>query len=254
MPTPEQKELIHNMIRQISQVSSPRTQRAIARGTTKSPYTRKTLPIGLAVTKVGAPIAPMTRRTVNRTRASAKTPRIPNSPNFVDRYAPQAYKNTTWKYYTAPTRDKVIFYNSKNGQPFTFTKDGRRVNVPASYFQRIGMIPNALRERAHPRRKTHTFTAYQKRLEKHIQTVRGGPMRTQFWMEVNGKVSDYLNGHTNALKNVPTSTLIWWAGQSLWMHPYEKYGGVWRRQGGGEVSRNNILNNIQLMWNIHQNM
>jgi hypothetical protein len=247
----------NNIIRRISEMSLARNRRAISRATTFKPYTRKTLPIGLAVTQVGAPVAQIPRRSISRTRATAKTPKITyTGTDFVDRYAPQAYKNNTWKYYTAPTRNKVIFFNSKNGMPYTFTKEGRRVNVPMRYFERTGMNLESLRRNAKQRKtKYHTFDAYQKRLNKSIRTVRGQAKENAVYTDIDFKVRRYLGGNASALNNVPFSRLVWWANWAAWMGtPYVKYAGTWRRYSNMiPITRQNILNNIRHMWNFEQN-
>ena len=249
----------NNIIRRISELSVARNRRAIARATTPfKSHTRKTMPIGLAVTRVGAPVAQVPRRTVSRSRTHAKTPKLTaTSTDMIDRFAPQAYKNNTWKYYTSLSRNKVIFFNSKTGLPFTFTKEGRRINVPMSYFQRVGFPFEGIRRNARLRKKTyHTFDAYQKRLNKEIRTVRGQPQRNVAHMNVATKVQRYLNGYENALNDVPFSRLMWWASRVPWMgHHYTKYAGKWRRIGNPvPVTRQNLLNNIRLMWNINQNL
>jgi hypothetical protein len=193
---------------------------------------------------------------VNRSRATSNTPKIQYMyNNFVDRYAPQAYKNNSWKYYISPTRNKVIFFTTRNGTPYTFTKEGRRVNVPMSYFERTSMNLNTLRRNAKQRRTTyHTYEAYQKRLNKNIRTVRGTTSRNDAWMNIATKVRRYLEGNTNALNDVTFAQLIWWANRSGTVVPYVKYAGKWRRYGSpNALTRQNIINNIRIAWNLNQN-
>jgi hypothetical protein len=250
----------NNVIRRISELSLPRTQRSIAHATTRNFYTRSTLPIGLAVTRVGAPTAPKQTPVVSRSRATAKTPNLRYSADIIDRYAPQAYKNNTWKYYVSPSWNRVIFFNTKNGVPFTFKKNGQRTNVSEGYFARVGMGLDALRRSARQRKRYfHTFDAYQKRLNQHVRTVRGTRARANMMVRIGTHVLQYIGGNNSALNDIPFSQLVYWANRTPWMmaghgRPYVKHGEKWFRYGSNvQITKNNILRNIRNTWNYSQN-
>jgi len=239
----------NNLLRRISELSTSPTRRALSRATERRNVTRRTLPIGLAVTRVGGPAVPPPRRVVSRTRETAKTPRLKYFSNSIDRVAPQAYKNNTWRYYVYPTRNRVIFFNTRNSPAYTFNKDGRRVPVPQTYFARTGLNMNTLRRYAHPRKAYHTFEQYQKRLGRNQRLERGKPIRNAIYMNIHSKVRRFSEGDAHALNDVSFSKLLYWANHNPLMgSPYIKYGGVWRRYGSQlPLTRQNILNNIRLI-------
>jgi len=241
------------MLRQIAKAASPKTLRALSRATT--PYTRRTMPVGLAVTRVGAPVVSVVRpAVVNRSRAVAKTPKITRgSVNSIDRIVPQAYKNNRWQYYAPVRRHVVIFLNTPKGVPYTFSKQGQRVNVTNAFLAKHELPENwrrlSLRQR---RRNFHTWDAYQKRLMK-FRGLKGSTFPNVI-ADINAKVQRYVKGDRHALDDVPFSRLIVWANMTNWMAsngtPYVRnmHNKVWRRYGSGQnLTKNMILNNITLM-------
>ena len=247
-PSPNRPNLPANMLRYIARTASPQTRRAMSRATI--PYTRRTMPIGLQVTKVGAPIVPRNRPpVVNRSRATAKTPKITRgSANDIDRIVPQAYKNNAWQYYYRPMQHLVLFLNTPKGVPYTFNKHGKRINA---------QVPDHIgnwRGRLRLRRKTyHTWNAYQKR----IMNFRGLKESTlpRVLTDIDAKVQRFVHGDRHALDNVPFTRLIMWANMNRRMSsngsPYVRnvHNKIWRRYGSGQnLTKNMILNNINLAY------
>lgn len=243
-PTPI-PNLPANMLRRIALSASPSTRRSLSRATT--PYTRRTMPMGLHVTKVGSPIVSVVRPpVVNRSRATAKTPKITTGTDPVDRVAPQAYKNNRWQYYSHIKRHVILFLNTPKGVPFTINKHGHRVNVTAALpenWRRVG-----LRQR---RKNFHTWDEYQKRLMK-FRGLKGSTL-PRILADIDAKVQRYVRGDRHALDDVPYSRLILWANLNNRMSangpPYVKNAGKWRRYGSGQnLNKNMILNNIRLTY------
>jgi hypothetical protein len=253
-PSPVKPNLPANMLRYIARTASPQTRRAMSRATT--PYTRRTLPIGLQVTKVGPPIVPRNRPpVVNRSRAVAKTPKITRgSSNSIDRIVPQAYKNNRWQYYSSVRRHIVLFLNTPKGAAYTFNKQGQRVNVTNAFLAKHGLADNWRRVSLKQRRKNyHTWDAYQKRLMK----FRGGKgsILPRLLADIDAKVQRFIHGDRHALDDVPYSRLVLWANLNRRMSsngtPYVKNAstGKWRRYGSGQdLTKNMILNNINLTY------
>ena len=240
-PSPNKPNLPANMLCQIAQKSSPKTTRALSRATT--PYTRRTMPIGLAVTKVGAPVVSVVRPpAVNRSRATAKTPKISGTNDPIDRVAPQAYKNNRWQYYSYLSKNMVLFLNTPKGVPYTFNKQGHRVNVA---------VANWNRTRLRLRRKNfHTWDAYQKRLMR-FRRLQGSTL-PRVLADIDVKVHRFVNGDRRALDDVPYSRLVMWANLNNRMNsngpPYFKKAsnGKWHKYSSGEtLTKNMILKNIE---------
>jgi hypothetical protein len=254
-PSPNLPNLPANIIRRIAQSASPRTVRSMARATGRVLQGSRTAPIGLAAGRVGRSIVSVPRPpVVNRSRATAKTPRITRgSANPVDEVAPQAYKNNHWKYYSKVSRYVVLFLNTPKGVPFTFNKQGRRVNVTPNFLTRHGVVQNWRRLSLRERRKNfHTWGAYQKRLE----TFRRIPRSTlnRALQDIDNKVQHYIEGDIHALDNVPLSRLIYWANLTNWMQangtPYVRnmHTKKWHRYGSNQpLNKYMIMNNIELM-------
>lgn len=246
-PSPKKPNLPANMLRHIAQSASPRTRRAMSRATT--PYTRRTMPLGLQVTKVGAPTVSVVRPpVVNRSRATAKTPKITRgSVVEIDRTIPQAYKNNTWKYYYRPMQHLFLFLNTPKGVPYTFNKHGKRINAQVP--DHIGDWRGHLRLR----RKIHTWDAYQKRLM-NFRGLKGSTL-PRVLASIDAKVQRFIHGDRHALDDVPYSQLILWANMNRRMssngRPYVKNAsnGKWYRYGSGQpLTKNMILNNINLSY------
>ena len=240
-----------NMLRYIARTASPQTRRAMSRATT--PYTRRTMPIGLQVTKVGAPIVPRNRPpVVNRSRAVAKTPKITRgSSNSIDRIVPQAYKNNRWQYYSHIKRHVVLFLNTPKGAAYTFNKQGQRVNVTPAFLTKHELPDNWRRVSLKQRRKNyHTWDAYQKRLSGSKEST-----LPRVLADIDAKVQRFVHGDRHALDNVPFTRLIMWANMNRRMSangsPYIRnvHNKIWRRYGSGQnLTKNMILNNINLTY------
>jgi hypothetical protein len=190
---------------------------------------------------------------VNRSRATAKTPKIGTGVDFIDRAAPQAYKNNRWQYYSYIKRNVVLFLNTPKGAPYTFNKQGQRVNVSPAFLARHELPDNWRRMSLKLRRKNyHTWDAYQKRLMR-FRGLKGSTLPNVL-TGINAKVQRFVNGDRHALDDVPFSRLIMWANVTNWMGsngtPYVRnmQNQVWRRYGSGEnLNKNMILNNIKFM-------
>ena len=251
-PTPI-PNLPANMLRHIALSASPSTRRSLSRATT--PYTRRTMPVGLQVTKVGAPNVPVVRpQVVNRSRAVAKTPKITTGSDAIDQVAPQAYKNNRWQYYSHIKRHVILFLNTPKGVPFTINTHGHRVNVSPAFLQKQQIPENWRRTRLRQRRKNfHTWDAYQKRLVK-FRGLKGSTL-PRMLADIDAKVQRFVNGDRHALDDVPYSRLILWANLNSRMssngRPYVKNpsNGKWRRYESHEIlNKNMILNNIRLTY------
>jgi hypothetical protein len=240
------------MLREVGKKLNARSYAAFSRAMT--PYTRKTLPIGLAVTKVGPSAVQRARTTVNRSRATAKTPRI-SSGDTVDSTNPAAYKNNNWQYYLIMDARTLIFTNSRNGQPFMIDSHGRRKPVPAR-FNLSGDPPykNTLIAR---KPRFHTWEAYQKRLLRQPRLNRGGVARHRKYQYIDQRVANMLE-RRGTLNNVSLPNLIWWSGISRQMSiayglkPYVKHGGRWYRRNRNPtvpLTKNNVIRNIHHMHN-----
>lgn len=253
-PSPNKPNLPANMLRHIARTASPKTLRALSRATTA--YTRRTMPVGLAVTRVGAPVVSVVRPpVVNRSRAVAKTPKITRgSSDPIDRIVPQAYKNNRWQYYSPVRRHVVIFLNTPKGVAFTFNKQGQRVNVTNAFLAKHELPENWRRLSLRQRRKNfHTWEAYQKRLMK-FRGLKGSTL-PRVLAGIDAKVQRFIHGDRHALDDVPYSQLVLWANLNNRMSsngsPYvkNKSNGKWYRYGSGQpLTKNMILNNINLSY------
>jgi len=270
--SPVNPNLPENILHYIAGVANTRTRRALSRATTATAYTRRTLPIGRQVTKVGAPVVSVVRPpVVNRSRSTAKTPKISGTNDPIDRIVPQAYKNNRWKYYSYISKNVVVFFNAPTrpqtedrrrvrlnwGTMYTFNKHGQRVNVTPEFLAKHKLRENLghrnlkLKFR---RKNFHTWDAYQKRLMR----FRGGKGSTlpRVMAGIDAKVQRFLHGDDHALDDVSYSQLIMWANMTNWMEtkggpPYWKNArnGKWYRYGSSyeSLTKNMILNNINFM-------
>lgn len=224
--------------------SSPKTRAAMSRATNK--YTRRTLPIGLAVTTVGASLVPRARPpAINRSRAVAKAVPLRFSKDPIDRKNPAAYKNNTWQFYDPYRRHHILFSNTRNGQPFLINKNGTRKPVPAKLLEHQRYAPQ-------PRKPAfHTWEAYTKRYLKNRRIAGGQGARNAKRAQMNMNIQRHLNGNTKALNKYSLSNMVWWANPTNWMsangQPYVKYKGYWARYGSnGVLTKNDIINDIKL--------
>jgi len=235
------------MLREVGKKLNARSYAMLSRSMT--PYTRKTLPIGLAVTKVGPNAVPRARTHVNRSRSVAKTPRI-SSGDTVDSTNPAAYKNNNWRYYLIWDARTLIFTNSRNGQPFMIDSHGRRKPVPAR-FNLSGNPPykNTLVAR---KPRFHTWDAYQKRTLRQSRLNRGSVARSRKYQYIGSRVNNMLE-RRGTLNNVSFPNLIWWAGLNPQMSlaygvkPYVKRGGRWyirNRNPTVPLTKQNVIRNI----------
>jgi hypothetical protein len=254
-PTPTSKTKTHvpnlppEMLREIAKTMSPRNQRVLRAATSK--YTRKTLPIGLAVTKVGRPTINITRPPViNRSIAKAKTRTVRSSEEPIDRIIPAAYKNPHWRYYAWLTAKQIIFKNTPTGQSYLINKKtgARRASNVGRIYQRYGLIPNnPLREWGH-RTNAHTLNAYYKRAQKSSGYDKGHSVRLNKKQAINNNVELFRHGNRRALNKWTIPNLAWWAGSSYMAingSPYIKRGGRWYPYGSERpLTKQNILENI----------
>ena len=241
------------MVREINAKLGSSNYAMFARAMSKK-YTRKTLPIGLAVTKVGPETVPRARTTVNRSRATAKTPRI-SSGDTVDSTNPAAYKNNNWRYYLIMDARTLIFTNSRNGQPFMIDSHGRRKPVPARF--NLGGDPPYKNTLIARKPRFHTWEAYQKRLLRQPRLNRGGVARNRKYQYIGRRVTNMLE-RRGTLNNVSFPNLIWWGGLhpqmsiAYGLRPYVKHGGIWYRRNRNPtvpLTKNNVIRNIHQMHN-----
>ena len=235
------------MLLEVGKKLNARSYAAFSRAMT--PYTRKTLPIGLAVTKVGPETVPRARTTVNRSRATAKTPRI-SSGDTVDSTNPAAYKNNNWRYYLIMDARTLIFTNSRNGQPFMIDSHGRRKPVPARF--NLGGDPPYRNSLIARKPRFHTWEAYQKRAMRQPRLNRGGVARNRKYQYIGQRVANMIE-RRGTLNNVSLPNLIWWSGLNPQMSlayglkPYVKRGGIWyhrNRNPTVPLTKNNVIHNI----------
>ena len=159
------------MLREIARFADPRTLAALSRATK---YTRKSLPVGLAVTRVGPRPVSFPRQVVNRSRSVAKASPLRFSRDVIDRTNPAAYKNNTWRFYFPWSRDYILFTNTRNGQPFIIDKKtGARKPVPA----RLGVVNGPLQFLQNRKPGFHTWSEYVKRSMKNRRLVAGTSVR-----------------------------------------------------------------------------
>ena len=235
------------MLREVGKKLNARSYAMLSRAMT--PYTRKTLPIGLAVTKVGPNAVPRARTHVNRSRSVAKTPRI-SSGDTVDSTNPAAYKNNNWRYYLVWDARTLLFTNSRNGQLFLIDSHGRRKPLPA----RIQITANPPYQNDLIARKPrfHTWEAYQKRALRQPRLNRGSVARNRKYRYIGSRINNMIE-YRGTLNNVSLPNLIWWAGLNPQMSiayglkPYVKHGGIWYRRNKNptvRLTKNNVIHNI----------
>ena len=233
------------MLREISRFVNLRTLAAMSRATR---YTRKSLPVGLAVTRVGPRPVSFPRQVVNRSRSVAKASPLKFSRDVIDRTNPAAYKNNTWRFYFPWSRDYILFTNTLNGQPFIIDKKtGERKPVPA----RLGVVNGPLQFLQNRKPGFHTWSEYVKRSMKNRRLVAGTSVRNAKYAQINANVQRLVGGDQRALNRYSLSNLVWWANPTKWMQmngiPYVKYKGQWTRCcSNGTLTKNNIIDNIHL--------
>lgn len=237
-PTPN---LPRNMLLEIAKNTNARTKRIMSR--VMSGYTRKTIPVGLSVTKVGRSMVPRNQFMVNRSRATAKAHVLKSSTNLVDRVNPSAYKNDSWKFYSLVGRHSMYFKNTPNGRPFFITNSGARKNAQAVDF------PIQYQPRKFP---FHTWTEYTKRAMRDQRIKGGQSVRNTKRTHLNINAKKFVNGNNRALNKYTIPELIYWANPKYASNgpPYVKRGGKWERYGGLPVNKQNILNNIRMYGNM----
>ena len=243
-PSPKKPNLPANMMRAIAQQSNQPTRRALSRAL--DPYTRRTLPIGLAVTKTAPLVSVVRPPVVNRSRATAKTPKIKLSRDWIDQTHPQAYKDNRWRYYYPVYRNFVVFLNTPGGNPFKFNKHGKRVNVPLMQLNHLNIRRN-WRGFLKQRRPTfHTWSEYQKRL-----------VNSQTNVRLDAKIKRYVRGNRRALNSVSFNQLFRWAQRNRRMaangppYVFNSETGHWHRHGANSstpLNKWNILDNINLTY------
>lgn len=235
------------MLREISRFADPKTRAAFSRATSK--YTRKTIPIGFAVMRVGPRQLSQPRHVINRSRATAKATPLRHSSDVIDRVNPAAYKNNAWRFYRVWGRDHILFTNSRNGNPFTINKKtGARKPVPA----RLGVANGSLEHLTARKNGFHTWSAYVKRAMRDRRISAGKGVRDAKYAQINANVQRLLGGNNRALNRYSVPNLVWWANPTRWMDangtPYVKYRGQWVRYGSNTpLTKSMIVENIRLM-------
>ena len=203
-------------------------------------------------------IVPKNRRVVNRSRAVSATPKISTSRDYIDRFAPQAYKNNNWRYYFGwPILKLVVFLNTPKGEPFIFNKEGKRVNLQQKHFTTPGGgIPANWRQKLKLRRKNfHKWEEYQKRITASRRFRRRTNINfNRVYVDIGNKVARYARGDRHALDGVTFAQLVIWA--NAYNSPMAANGSpyvqnratrLWRRVSQNvPLTRSNILNNIRL--------
>jgi len=242
-----------NIRRNIITKLTPRNYAMFARASSAK-YTRKTVPIGLAVTKVGPESVPRARTFVNRSRAVAKTPRI-QSGDTVDSTNPSAYKNNNWRYYLVWDARTLVFLNTRNGQPFLIDSQGQRKPLPARF--NLGGNPPYQNSLIARKARFHTWEAYQKRLMRQPRLNKGATVRNRKYRYIGSRVTNMLH-RKGTLNNLSLPNLVWWSGLNPQMSlayglkPYVKRGGRWYRRDKNPtvpLTKNNIIRNIYYMNN-----
>ena len=243
-----------NIEREIVERASPRTLRKIARVTTAIPYTRRTLPIGLSVTKVGAPKYNIKRPPViNRSVAKAKPYTLRSSTGeIIDTQNPLAYKNPHWKFYVRLDLQHVLFKNTPNGPAYLINKKTgqRRESNPA----RLDFFPALGPQNWTPRTNKHTWSEYLKRASKQERYNKGSSQRRLKKERITENVNAYMNGNNRALNKWSLPNLAWWVSQSNMMtyhgRPYIHRGGQWYRTNNFKKP----LTKQEIIYNIRRNM
>jgi hypothetical protein len=241
--------LPYDILREIAS-KDPQVRKEMSRAI--SSYKRTTMPIGLAVTKVGSKIISPNRRVINRStmKKQKKEPFASVLRRPVNAGVPAALKNKNWKFYTSarmwpsnvPT---VVFYNSKNGQGFMINKKtGARKPTQG----RFNFIQNRPKE---SRKSTDTYQAYLKRANKAKRIFEGQESRTKKKNLINANVKVFLNtGNKSVLNKWTFSDLLWWSRHTSWANGhYVKLPGLkWTHPDSGRnVTRNSLLEDIQIL-------
>lgn len=259
-----------NVLLKIASKATPKTHASMSRAATiPSFYTRRQMPIGLAVTKVGSPLVPPRRHPpLNRSslRKIAVSARIPNpfgryydirskKLNRLNRVNPMAYRNKNWKYYTYDTRTggHAVFFNTPKGDPFWINKrTGARIpfNASSRAATRLEFGPlQSIRSRLKERKKVHTWENYLTRRANAFQYARGKNQRSTKLASISRAVNKMLNeNNTSNVNKVTNSDLLWWVKHTNWMDPrsYNIRNKKLVTSGGTTLNRKGIMNNIRV--------
>jgi len=251
------QKLPNNMLREVAARLSPRNQRAIRSAT--SPYTRKTLPIGLAVTKVET-VIPKSHQVIVRSMSSAKAISAVHTSEPIDRIVPAAYKNPHWKYYvvlTTPVSSSIIFKNTPNGQPYIINRKTGTQRTNSGFDRTLRYYEINMQNLEDPRvpwktRKTkHTWQEYLKRLNRTSRTYyRGAYQRKSKEIQMTNNIRKYsLGENTKALNKWSFGNLMWWSKRNIISLPlpYVKRNGKYYRHGQGynhPITKNNLIKSI----------
>jgi len=175
---------------------------------------------------------------------------LPESGRYLllDRLNPVAYKNKTWKYYFRPTKETVVFFNSKNGPPFFINKKtGTRItNKYNQFMQRAGLDANFRYSLKTRNPSTHTWDAYLRRIREAPRPNTRGAKNAKY-NAIHEKVKKLVNGNRSSLNNVSLSNIMFWLKKTNWMNPrdYHIKSGKVYSWNGKLLTKSNIIRNIE---------
>jgi len=153
--------------------------------------------------------------------------------NYLD-MNPIAYKNLNWKYYLPYTRNRALYFNSKNSNGYKMDSKGKKTLITNEWIAARPHLPRIIRTNIKTRKPHHTYSAYLNRVERSRKYNEGVPAQ-----KINNMIEQ------GRIRNVPLPELIFWYKYYVDPHAYKRRS-VWYSHGSVPLNRKYILETIPI--------